>query len=545
MDRVGIRLAMASVLLLLGACTFEPPPAAPFIVRFPPDDGIPLSPLVESSSRPVFEDPGNLVVFHGLGCAESNRDGLQFPLRVRQAQPIPSGLDRAAVILNGWHFRYLEGDHEVEGLGSSIQAIGREPIEGGTQLAWDAFGAIAEGDFDEPYRWCYRFTVLAWRSEAYQAFVDQSDRHAFAGDAPGAGVPFGWQTALAYHPAFVEVSPRGGARTAVILPRGFGFRWRDFGDRNLLQLAYNLEPGDAYLADGKHYVVPSPTLGGSDQAGISFYSWETKTVFKDNALRHDYWSGEIVSVASGPAVEAIQPPFTIVPAEDHGNCVSFGDPDSASGAVEGVPFDVAIPMLTGWSLSYDCNDQHVQEIGFWIDDFSYDPGGSGSAADGKLTYRLRSILHDEDRGNAASFRHRVSILGLRRSPPMPPSASLSLLPDVMRFPYPNHTGQPVWVRSAFLDNTGNAPAIRRTVLVSGPDAAAFELVSQHLAPRTLIPGTSEQFTVRLAVPPCGSPPLPGGAWRASLLIGTSEGPFELPLVGLSSPCPIAERQSPS
>ena len=72
-DRAWGRLLAALAGLVLASCVFEPPPAAPYVITFPPGDSIPVSGLVESSSKKVFEEPGNLVVFHGLGCAVSPR----------------------------------------------------------------------------------------------------------------------------------------------------------------------------------------------------------------------------------------------------------------------------------------------------------------------------------------------------------------------------------------------------------------------------------------------------------------------------------------
>jgi hypothetical protein len=78
----------------------------------------PLAPLVESSSTKEFEDPGSLVAYHGMGCADESKEPVS--LLVKQSQEIPSTPDHAAVVLNGWHFLYLIGDHEVLGLTTGI-----------------------------------------------------------------------------------------------------------------------------------------------------------------------------------------------------------------------------------------------------------------------------------------------------------------------------------------------------------------------------------------------------------------------------------------
>ena len=187
-----------------------------------------------------------------------------------------------------------------------------------------AFGTIRDGGYDDPFRWCYHFTVVAWDGAAYAALVSQRDARGFIGDAQGREVPFGWQTSLSFHPSYVEVSPAD-SPVAMILPRGFGFVWPGEGeDHNLLQLAYNLDPGAPFIADGRQYSTPSPPLNGADRTGRTYYSWESKTVFKDNALRRPYLTGELVSVASGSGLEAVQPPFTIVPFEDQsGICAAL------------------------------------------------------------------------------------------------------------------------------------------------------------------------------------------------------------------------------
>jgi hypothetical protein len=523
--------------LAVSACVFRPP-EIPSEVPFDPRT-IPESPLVEGDSTKIFEDPGNLVIYHGFGCADSNRSGAQTILRVKQSQEIPDMLDDAAVILNGWQFRYLEGDHELMGLVTGIGEIEKTaPDHRNTRLEWHAYGAISDHNFDDPYHWCYRFTVFAWKRDAYEVYVDQQDSHFFEGNASRGEGPFGWETALSFQPAFVEVSPSGGSAGAMILPRGFGFAWTNGDDHNLLQLAYNLDPGAGFIADGKRYATPHPAFGGVDQIGRTFYTWETKRILKDNALRRDYRSGEIVSVASGSGVAAVSPPFTIVPFEDHGNCVSLEGTDSESRTILSVPFDVAIPVLTGWDLAYVCGDRHVEEIGVWIDDVAYHAGEPGPSTNGRIDYTVHYILHDRDRGDANHFRHRVSVLGLRRIPPpglVTPAPSLSVLPEVLRFPYPDQRGRPSTIRSVLMNNFGNAPADRTTIAISGPDAARFRLLSQHPATRTLDPGASEQFTLRLAVP-CAAPLSPGDSWNAILHIDTSEGPFEVPLLGQPYPC---------
>jgi hypothetical protein len=77
--------------------------------------------------------------------------------------------------------------------------------------------------------------------------------------------------------------------------------------------------------------------------------------------------------------------------------------------IENVPFAIAVPVLTGWELSYLTDDQHVKDVGVWIEDWSYTPSPTG----GTLRYTLGSILADDDDWPPHVIRHRVTVLGIR------------------------------------------------------------------------------------------------------------------------------------
>lgn len=81
--------------------------------------------------------------------------------------------------------------------------------------------------------------------------------------------------------------------------------------------------------------------------------------------------------------------------------------------IENTPFEYAIPMLTGWELNYpsSCGDQHVKEIGIWIDEIHYDKN-PGSPV-GTLRYKLSSVLSDDDKFPAHKSNHKITVLGLK------------------------------------------------------------------------------------------------------------------------------------
>jgi hypothetical protein len=529
--RRSLHLIIPLILLAsVWGCAFTPPsatlPMPPFTPSF---ENVPLSPVVDSGEQKVFEEPDNMVVYHGFACAESNDSDHQTVLRIEQSRAIPATMNRATVFLNGWRFKYLNGEHKILGLGTSIFKIRVENNE----LKWEAGGVIGDHNFDDPYRWCYRYTLIAWNQAVFTAGPDHRDVHTFRGDNAA-----GWETALSFHPTYTSTTLTGeyGPTNAAILPRGFGFFWADQNDNNLLQLAYNLDYSERFVADGKRYVSGTIDVGGADavdQAATSFHTWETKTIFKDNSLKRDYGTAEIVSVLAGPGIGVVQPPFTIVPVEDKSNCVAFGDPESESRTISQVPFDIAIPVLTGWDLSYVCDDEPVEEIGIWIDSFEYT--GPAGGPGGLLKYTIAAVLHDQDRGNANRFRHRVSILGFNRVPGVIAGPSLESGPRFvvtpsgpLSFPYPLTPDSPD--RFVYLDNYGDEEGDRTTIAITGADAGAFRLASQHAPERTIPPQGVERFHLTLTSP-YFLPTNPSGTWRAKLEIGTSAGTLEVPLVG--------------
>jgi len=70
-------------------------------------------------------------------------------------------------------------------------------------------------------------------------------------------------------------------------------------------------------------------------------------------------------------------------------------------------------MLTGWEVGYWTTDQHVKDVGIWIDNWSYSVGPTG----GTLHYRLSSTLRDEDGTPYNYEHHKITILGIRSLSP--------------------------------------------------------------------------------------------------------------------------------
>ena len=82
--------------------------------------------------------------------------------------------------------------------------------------------------------------------------------------------------------------------------------------------------------------------------------------------------------------------------------------------VSGLDLDYAMPMLSGFELAFDCDDQHVKNIGARIRDFWYQPPGDGAL--GTLYYQVETMLTDKDRIPEMNDRVAVKVLGINRLP---------------------------------------------------------------------------------------------------------------------------------
>lgn len=345
---------------------------------------------------------GTIVVRHGTACAES-RDpthdqivqlpGFTFdPMDPTTPMPLPAWVTRATVILNGWSATYLHTDRYVAGFGTLIRDVS---FDKGI-LRWTAAGAISDDNFDDDYHWCYWYTVVGWNDAAIDA---QPFELATIG-SPCELSKQALHCGLSVLSAHVETTPFAGKSGVAVIPRGFGF-FRPAAE--VLQVAYNLDHGEPLVWRG-----PTTTSTPPSVYDLGHESWESEAIFKDNGVR-GYNVGELAALIGGNGVGVVQPPFSIIPAEGAGSsgCIDSGrfgvQPEEY--AFENLPFSFAVPMLTGWDLSYQCNDQSVQNMGAWIDAFEYD------RTSGKLTTHVSSMLGDVGT-DGFSTRIKLSVLGL-------------------------------------------------------------------------------------------------------------------------------------
>ncbi|MCZ6855048.1 MAG: hypothetical protein O7G86_14145, partial [Gammaproteobacteria bacterium] len=75
-------------------------------------------------------------------------------------------------------------------------------------------------------------------------------------------------------------------------------------------------------------------------------------------------------------------------------------------------------------------------------------------------------------------------------------------PDLMMFPdttreFPNVRSRNSLEHTVYLVNTGDMPARRTNITITGPDASRFHLLSQHAAEREILSGSDEMFQLKM------------------------------------------------
>jgi len=271
---------------------------------------------------------------------------------------------------NGWDVQYPNGDHHVLGLGSVIFNISHRyngPSE--YTLQWQAGGVLSDKNGDDGYKWCYRYTLLFWNPSVIDALAFQDVQYdestTFVGKSQANDPDVGEIVGKFTIPDEKD-SPRA------VLPRGFGQLWTD-DDHHVLQAAFDLG---------------TPPVGGTINPTGNTLTWTSQSILVDNDGGHGHDPAEIVTIMSGQSVEMWQPrsvlhlietnmveeptDLNLKPAEPINGCIFDGlEEYQEFYVVENVPFDYAIPALTGWDLQYECTNHEVERIGVFLADFEY------------------------------------------------------------------------------------------------------------------------------------------------------------------------------
>jgi len=370
----------------------------------------------------------------GIGCQCGKSTTGEHPIILPGSFALPAFTNRATVFLSGWDFEYPGTDHKVAHIEARIDNVSLAPPH---DLIWTATGILRDTNFDDAFRWCYYYTVLAWDDSelTIQPLADKPTSNHILHD-------FHFDTATVVLPSYSRVPNLLDARSAAVLPRGFGFAWgdkepnihADLPDNNLLQLAYNLTPRELFIRPEAYGALPAPQLSEPvNMIEADHISWESHGILKDDERERDYFFREVSSVLNSPEdelgrpgdVRVTQPPFTrvtkppfttILPHEDaegvlisclHSSTTFFREEHE----IANVAFEHAVPVLTGWNLHFDCSDEHVQRIGVWLADWEYKSPPPGSR-DGRLRYTVEAVLRDKDADPGGYFFHKVDVLGI-------------------------------------------------------------------------------------------------------------------------------------
>lgn len=397
---------VALLAVLASGCGFESPAASCFAGNT--SDGfitcaLNMAPVVLPSLQTraiVYEEPARLRVEHGQACVSVPQaaSSSAFAFRIEQSETFPAAYaDSATIFMNGWKLRYLNSDHHVQGFGSAIVNVREARTDAGLQLRWEAGGVVADQNGDDPYEWCYSFTLVGWSRSGFDAVASERNLSYIKAADPG--------NVSAVHA--IDGLARNVYGGGAVLPQGFAMMWGDRSDRHVLQAGFDL---------GQHYA-----------AGTGQMAWTTRALFKDNAVVNDFYIGQLVSTLSYSAPEQFHPAEVLLetadgwvpqrnkvdltPFDGDSSCTAVGNstPSLLSYRVD-VPYAYAVPVLSGWELGYVCTDHHVRQIGAAIVDWRFERREDGLG--GSIYYTIEQALGD-DSDNINYARVSVDVLGLK------------------------------------------------------------------------------------------------------------------------------------
>lgn len=349
-----------------------------------------------------FEDAGKFIMVEGSQCIEQ-ASGPE-PATMLITHDMPAYVNSGTVILNGWNLRYLHKDHEVRTMRADITHSKLVTGGGGPPtLVFEVAGELSDQNSDDAYEFCAYYTGLGFNSTWINARIEgdyngiDSQTLQIHSEGPIATLESIWNSGTLK-----------GHDSIAVIPRGFDFqydnqfecefrfppcRWNDPADHPLRQIAYSLFQTDA-----------SPNPDGNPH-------WVTQTIFKDSGTR-THWVKTRAALIGGDSVKLRANFLPLNPRSGKTNICRNGVDGvvhTETFRIYDLPYDYAIPILTGWSLDYECDHQHIQRAGIWIHDIRFDPETHG------LEYKLSSILRDKNGAPGFNASHRVSVLGLNRS----------------------------------------------------------------------------------------------------------------------------------
>lgn len=357
-------------------------------------------PFFKTNRRTSHEDPGKFIMIEGNQCTA--RDRGPEPATMLITIDMPSYVDQATAILNGWDLRYLNKDQEIRALRADIKHSKLINSSGSTTLVFEVAGEISDQNWDDAYEFCAHYIGFGFNTTWIDAHIE--------GDYNGIGTWILQTVAKGPVTTLESIWNEGllkNSDSIVVMPRGFDFqfdntfecewrfppcRWKDPSDYHLRQIAYSL-----------YQIGASPNPDGKPH-------WVAQTLFKDNSTR-PHWVKTRAALIGGNSVKLSPDFLALNPRSGKSHICRNGVEGivrTETFRINNLPYDYAIPMLTGWDLNYECDDQRVQRAGIWIHDIRFD------ARSNALEYKVSSILRDRNGAPGFNAAHRVSVLGLNR-----------------------------------------------------------------------------------------------------------------------------------
>lgn len=405
-------------LLLLAACSTKTQEKKPQVLWEKSRMVTPFEQLSQSATEKiVYEDAGKFILIEGSKCIQ-RENGMDTATILHWIE-MPSYVDSGSIVLNGWDLRYLQSDREINSMRVDITHNKLVRNAGSTLLMFEAQGKLEDQNRNDAYEFCVVYSGFGYRLSWFDATVESD----YSGIDAAAVLQNINQGAVATLENTGNKGVLKGNAAIAIIPRGFDFqfenifecewrllpcKWSDRTDHRLLQVAYNLSQAD--ISSNQH---------GSPH-------WVTQTIFKDND-GHAHRIKTRAAMIYGNSVK-VRPDFLALNprSKDTGNCRknTGGNVRTQTFRINDLPYDYAVPMLTGWDLSYECEHHRVQRAGIWIHDIRFDPNSSS------MEYKVSAILRNQDGIPNFNNSHRVTIFGLNRLIPTshyrPPEININI-----------------------------------------------------------------------------------------------------------------------
>lgn len=360
---------------------------------------------LKTTAKTAFEDNGRFILMEGTKCVQ--RDSGAEAAAVIAWIEMPGYVDNGSIVLNGWDLRYLHQEREVNSMRADITHSKIVKNAGSAMLMFEIQGKLNDQNAKDPFEFCVFYTAFGYSSTWFDASME-NDYNGIEANV----------LQKKNHGAMTTLENTGNKGTLkrhdamAIIPRGFDFRfddafecefrfspckWGDRVDYPLLQTAYSLSQTGV-----------SPSQDGSPH-------WATQTLFKDNGTRTHSVKTR-AALIRGSSIK-VRPDFLVLNprSTNADNCRknSDGAVRTQTFRIDELPYDYAVPLLTGWDLSYECGQQRVQRAGIWIHDVYFDPVSQS------MEYKVSSILRDQDGAPSFNAAHRVTVLGFNRLTPTP------------------------------------------------------------------------------------------------------------------------------